>query len=504
MFFDNLSLKNRILASNGSAMPSIRSGENDFWMMLIVDIDVAGWVMPYAHNGVIRLVLPPGFDAWTTFVSKAETERQIIENLRGYFQGDYQVDIATSPDTAPNSVHLEIGNEKIRPERNDRDAVSLIYSYGLGNSAMLIPLHDDMRSVTVHVPEEMSRTVRKYRTWDEFSNHVREQVNQRFGDGVEIRLEDSPPDKQKSKPVINIYASFAFYNADKLKLDFYIDTLSAFDTQKARALRTIRDKSPNSIRTQHFKSLPLLYQDKSYWLVDARNLQGPLRPCFFDINKSMEEASKWVTVKFNKQLAQKVENNSSEKSEESFDYRAHNWAEFIQRVYHFLSILHHVDIEGFVSSVGPYGSMDIKKWGDWGIFEDYGNYHYGVVTYVMGIELIDALVGAGLDQMGMDFLRSIPKLKRMFTGRMEEYFDQKSDLKWIKKGFTDASKGDVSHQNCIEIDQSYYIQSRFDKYFHALYNFPQNPASSILELYNIFNDYIEEILPHFLTNIDFA
>ena len=94
----------------------------------------------------------------------------------------------------------------------------------------------------------------------------------------------------------------------------------------------------------------------------------------------------------------------------------------------------------FYLALKTYGDWDFKKKGKSGEYEDFGNYHYGLVASAFGWDPGLVLRMGGLYQHGTgiwNVLQGKPRIgKGCFLGK-EPYGDDANDQKWIKEGIKD-------------------------------------------------------------------
>jgi hypothetical protein len=86
------------------------------------------------------------------------------------------------------------------------------------------------------------------------------------------------------------------------------------------------------------------------------------------------------------------------------------------------------------------GKWDFKKKGKKGEYDDFGNYHYGLVASAFGWDPGNALRMAGLYQHWTDLLNILHGKPRIGEGCFlggEPYGDAEEDQKWIKEGIKD-------------------------------------------------------------------
>lgn len=83
----------------------------------------------------------------------------------------------------------------------------------------------------------------------------------------------------------------------------------------------------------------------------------------------------------------------------------------------------------FADRVQPGGKWDFRKYEEKDLFEDFGNYHFGIMAAAIGINICTALAAGGLVKAAVDIQNS-----KFPTGDMQSYLDDARDSKWIQEG----------------------------------------------------------------------
>ena len=97
-----------------------------------------------------------------------------------------------------------------------------------------------------------------------------------------------------------------------------------------------------------------------------------------------------------------------------------------------------LSLNEFIEILRSGGAWDFKKDGN-RQNENFGNYHFGVVSAARGLDELDAIMGAGVYQAYSDLRRG--GFSNIQWQNAEYYYNDPNDQYWISEGHKDYVRG---------------------------------------------------------------